>query len=410
MGYRNKPAGHEDAYEDAYEDALREKILENPEGASQYEIKSVLDQLNVELISRELELERVQAARNVAESKEVLKRLKSTSGPTLEKRSEQKKIRKAISEEKTKISGFDVSIVRLAKRHTPEQLENRAWGLNQIILSLKKNIERLGGKIDAAVAQGEHSVRPDETQQNEPRQVVTKQGETVKQTSPEAPQPDDENRICGNSVDPVFHSEEGIRTWIFQVNTEVLDIEGYLAAPAGLITWRLDQYAAMISSGDSVYFWASKGDDDGSAGIVAEGTIAESPRMQNDDPLSAYYWRRAPEVVELVRVKIRINRIASKNEVLKREQIKDDSVLSKLFILRSELGMICPVEEVEAQRLRELWAETRKGVKPDNAADETNAAREKWLAEKPLDWLLNQYANRPRSRAATPGERSCDLR
>ena len=48
-----------------------------------------------------------------------------------------------------------------------------------------------------------------------------------------------------------------MRTWIFRANSEVLDIEGYLAAPSGLITWRLAQYAALISPGDSVYIWRS---------------------------------------------------------------------------------------------------------------------------------------------------------
>ena len=34
-----------------------------------------------------------------------------------------------------------------------------------------------------------------------------------------------------------------MRTWIFQGNPEVFDIEGYFAASSGLITWTVARYA-----------------------------------------------------------------------------------------------------------------------------------------------------------------------
>ena len=70
-----------------------------------------------------------------------------------------------------------------------------------------------------------------------------------------------------------------MRTWIFQGNPEVFDIEGYLAASSGLITWTVARYANQISPGDSVYIWQSKGDGSTQAGILAEGTITEHPRL-----------------------------------------------------------------------------------------------------------------------------------
>ena len=44
-----------------------------------------------------------------------------------------------------------------------------------------------------------------------------------------------------------------MRTWIFQGNPEVFDIEGYLAASSGLITWTVARYADQISPGDTIY-------------------------------------------------------------------------------------------------------------------------------------------------------------
>jgi hypothetical protein len=117
-----------------------------------------------------------------------------------------------------------------------------------------------------------------------------------------------------------------MRTWIFQGNPEVFDIEGYLAASSGLITWTVARYADQISPGDTVYIWQSQGHDAAQAGILAEGTIAEDPRIQKDDALSAPFWKQAPED-EAMRVKIRLNRIATKRQVLKRDWMKDDSVL-----------------------------------------------------------------------------------
>ena len=93
-----------------------------------------------------------------------------------------------------------------------------------------------------------------------------------------------------------------MKTWIFQGNPEVFDIDSYLAASAGLITWRVARYAEHIEPGDTVYIWRSQGDQPQMAGIVAEGTVAEPPRVQLDDPISADFWKEAPEQDELMRV------------------------------------------------------------------------------------------------------------
>jgi hypothetical protein len=42
--------------------------------------------------------------------------------------------------------------------------------------------------------------------------------------------------------DPFADLGTSMRTWIFQGNPEVFDIEGYLAASAGLISWSVGRY------------------------------------------------------------------------------------------------------------------------------------------------------------------------
>ena len=64
-----------------------------------------------------------------------------------------------------------------------------------------------------------------------------------------------------------------MRTWIFQGNAKVFDLEDYLAASSGLVTWTVVRYADQISPGDTVYIWQSKGQDAAQAGNLAAGTM-----------------------------------------------------------------------------------------------------------------------------------------
>jgi len=192
-----------------------------------------------------------------------------------------------------------------------------------------------------------------------------------------------------------------MRTWIFQGNPEIFDIDGYLSATAGLITWRVARYADQIAPGDSVYIWRSQGQDASLAGVVAEGIVAEHPKIQKDDPISAGFWRQVPEQDEAMRVRIRLNRIASKREILKREWMKDDSALKNLLILRQAAGTNFPVEESEAWRLGQLW----RKAGTDWGRDEVVAAlllyeqlRNKPIskvAESPVEQLAQQIGRAP---------------
>ena len=91
---------------------------------------------------------------------------------------------------------------------------------------------------------------------------------------------------------------------------------------------------------------------------MAEGTIVESPRIQRDDSLSVAFWKQAPQQDEALRVKIRLTRIASNKEVLRREWMKDDSALKDMLIMKQAAGTTFPVKDLEAKRLGQLWRKT----------------------------------------------------
>ena len=175
-------------------------------------------------------------------------------------------------------------------------------------------------------------------------------------------------------------------TWIFQGNPKTFDIDGYLNASSGVISWRVSRYADQIEVGDCVYIWRSQAGDVGTAGIIAEGTIVEAPMMQADDPLARPFWMTPPSSDQLLRAKIRINRIASKREMLKLDWMKEDSILQSMLILRQAAGTNFPVTDEEADRLKQLWEKTGH----DWRRDEIVAAI--WLYEELLGQPVSKVA------------------
>ena len=135
-----------------------------------------------------------------------------------------------------------------------------------------------------------------------------------------------------------------------------------------------------------------QGKDAAQAGILAEGTIIEYPRVQTDDVLSADFWKQAPEQDEALRVKIRLNRIASKKQVLKREWMKDDSVLKNLLIMRQALARTSQ------------W----KSKKPNITAGQAATA---WrnLYERPEAWAYTGVGTQADRYAATHNVNDVDI-
>ena len=177
-----------------------------------------------------------------------------------------------------------------------------------------------------------------------------------------------------------------MRTWIFQGNPDVFDIEGYLANSSGLITWTVSRYSEQISPGDTVYLWRSQGHEPKLAGIVAEGTVVERPKAQLDDVQSTRFWKGSPGQEERMRVKLRINRIAKRPEILRREWMTNDSILRNLSIMRQAAGTNFPGEEAEAKRIGQLW----RKIGTDWTKDEVVAAI----------WLYERLRNKPISKIA----------
>ncbi len=162
------------------------------------------------------------------------------------------------------------------------------------------------------------------------------------------------------------------RTWIFQGNPDVFDVDGYLAAKLPRITWTVRQNADRVAPGDRVYLWRAAGRKKAVAGIIARAVV-DSPIWSGPDHDEARpFWKGDPSASQQTekRVWLRVERVASKKkEVVKRAWLKDDPICSDLLILRQAAGTNYRVEDRHRRRLDRLWART--GVdwdRPDSVA------------------------------------------
>lgn len=183
-----------------------------------------------------------------------------------------------------------------------------------------------------------------------------------------------------------------MRTWIFQGNPEIFDIDGYLSKAVEEISWRVARYADEIGVGDTVYIWKSQGGDKENAGIIAECEVVEQPRSQLEDPVALPFWKDHEELGEAVRARLKLLRVSNKREVLKREWLRDDSALNNLLILRQAAGTNFPVTEIEARRLKVLWSK----IGQDWSRDEVVAALRLYasLWDKPISKTIGSPVER----------------
>jgi predicted HNH restriction endonuclease len=151
-----------------------------------------------------------------------------------------------------------------------------------------------------------------------------------------------------------------MRTWIFQGNPDDYDIDAYLASRPVEVVWLVTRYAQDISVGDRVYFWRNQGASNAVPGIIAEGVITSAPVLRGEDPAGVRFWRVAGPraTAPQVRAGLRLVKVASTREVLRRDWCVEDPVLRDLPNLRMAAGTNYPVTYQQATRLAALWSRT----------------------------------------------------
>ena len=182
-----------------------------------------------------------------------------------------------------------------------------------------------------------------------------------------------------------------VQTWIFQGNPDQFDLDAYLGASPTQLPWLVTRYAQQIEAGDRVFIWRTKGSAEKDAGIIAEATVVAPalPRPESADAVS--FWRgNAEQAVQVLpRALLRLNRVAGTREVLRREWLVQDPVLSDLPNLKMAAGTNYPVTPQQAARLYALWSRTGQ----DWSRDESVAGL--WAYVKTLGTPVSRLPGSP---------------
>jgi hypothetical protein len=151
-----------------------------------------------------------------------------------------------------------------------------------------------------------------------------------------------------------------MRTWIFQGNPDDYDIDGYLSSRPAQLVWLVTRYASEIAVRDRVYLWRNQGKQSAIPGIIAEGIVTAAPELRGEDPEGVRFWRTdgpratAPQV----RAAMRLVKVATAREVIRRDWCIEDPVLRDLPNLKMGAGTNYPIPPDQALRLNALWNHT----------------------------------------------------
>ena len=151
----------------------------------------------------------------------------------------------------------------------------------------------------------------------------------------------------------------GHRSWIFQANPEIYDIEGLLATRPEQTTWLVNQFRDEVHGGDTVYLWLSGR----RAGVLAVAHILGEPSISREDPEDARFARR-PEQFDgdALRARLAIDEILGRP--IPKQAFVDDAVLRETTIIRASYQTNFQLTVEQAGRIRALIDETGVALSP----------------------------------------------
>ncbi|MFM0050992.1 EVE domain-containing protein [Caballeronia grimmiae] len=152
-------------------------------------------------------------------------------------------------------------------------------------------------------------------------------------------------------------------SWIFQGNPSTFDLDGYLHAVPGAITWLVKRHAQEMEVGDTVFLWRSQGKDKANkgSGVVASAEIVSPVSSMVEEAESRPFWvEKSGLGTEHPRVWLKLERVANKKEELKRDWLMDDEILKNMLIVRQPAGTNFKLTTQEGDRLTKMWSRVGK--------------------------------------------------
>jgi HNH endonuclease len=151
-----------------------------------------------------------------------------------------------------------------------------------------------------------------------------------------------------------------MRSWIFQGNPDDFDLDAYLATAPIQFPWLVTRYGNEVTAGDRIYIWRTQGEQKGIAGIVAEAEVIVAPALLPESADAIPFWRAntSAAIEARPRAILRLVRIATPREIIRREWCAEDPVLRTLPNLKMAAATNYPLAPEQADRLATLWSRT----------------------------------------------------
>jgi hypothetical protein len=148
-----------------------------------------------------------------------------------------------------------------------------------------------------------------------------------------------------------------MHSWIFQANPDRFDIDGFYATRPSVLTWPVFDQVDQMRIGDRVYLWRTAAGEKDKAGVVAEAVISSWVASIASDAIGGEFWFDESEAqLQSERVWLKIIRVGSSREQLRREWLKEDPVLSDMPSLKESADTNCLLSGKDAARMAQMWA------------------------------------------------------
>lgn len=138
------------------------------------------------------------------------------------------------------------------------------------------------------------------------------------------------------------------RTWIFQSNPELFDINGALSELKEM-TWLVRQHPNDIRRGDKVFLWEA-GED---AGVLGIATVLTDPADLAQDDEQKKFNRRS-EKFDAVQPRVRLSIDHVLADRIKRQILLDHPILGELRILKAAQGTNFSLTDEQTEALDDL--------------------------------------------------------
>ncbi|WP_171316319.1 HNH endonuclease [Vibrio splendidus] len=165
--------------------------------------------------------------------------------------------------------------------------------------------------------------------------------------------------------------------WIFQGGRKDFDIDNYLN-DYDYIYWAVvhEQHQKMMSLGDRVFFWRTKGDFKDPYGLVGYGVIVEEPthksKIKYPEYLQSALWKSSEKSEIKVGVKVSEVRLDIESGLVESSLLLRDDLLNKMQLLTARQGSNFVLSDERSKRVFSLWSGEVGDVEFDDfEADET---------------------------------------